>query len=429
MKVSILGSCLLRDIFNSKFVPNYSEHFQVDSYFARTTIPSLMSKAYDYDIKDFEKRFDALRFEYFYTECSKCMLSIFENNDSDYLLVDFYADAYYGTCEYEGAYYSNWVFKKFLKAGIADPKKGFKVYNYENNTDEYYDIWCEAFDRFYEYANIYFPRTKIVINGIKGSNQITQDGKLIGVQQPNKSIDILNELWSKFDNYCVEKYNIPIITYEKTYTLDPNYIFGLNKEFVHFHLEYYRDAYNKLLNICKPVKSVNETTHSNLVRNSDFSMGLKFWSWANSKWNVKVVDRINVLKPSGESKKTWRTVWGDPIEINGDGKTKYTLSFSVKINQMQIDDKIPLFGIRAFKKAVHREYAECLFSEMVFLSQNEVEYGKILRVVHVFKPKGKFIRIAPHIKNELKDIEFSFIQLEKGDGMSEYKKCRDDENI
>lgn len=429
MKVSILGSCLLRDIFNSKFVPKYAENFQVDSYFARTTIPSLMSKAYDYDIKDFEKRYDALRFEYFYTECSKCMLSIFENNDSDYLLIDFYADVYYGTCEYEGAYYSNWVFKKFLKAGIANPKKGFKVYNYEHNTEEYYDIWCKAFDRFYEYANKYFPRTKIIINGIKGSNQITQDGKLIGVQQPNKSIDKLNELWSKFDNYCVEKYNIPIITYEKIYTLDPNYIFGLNKEFVHFHLEYYLDAYNKLLNICKPLESLMVPLHSNLVRNSDFSKGLKFWSLANSKWNTEKRENKNVLIPIGMSKKVWKCIWSDPIEINGDGKTKYTLSFSVKINQIQKEDKIPLFGIRAFKKAVQREYGDSLFSDMVYISQNKLEYNKTMRIVHVFKPKGKFIRIAPHIKNELHNIEFSYIQLEKGDTVSEYKKCRDDDNI
>ena len=150
MKISILGSCLLRDIFNSKFIPEYAEKFKVDSYFARTTIPSIMSKAYSYDIKDFEKRFDALRFEYFYTECSKCMLSIIENNNSDYLLIDFYADVYYGTCKYEGAYYSYWSFKKFLKLGIADPKKNCKVYNYEHNTEEYFSIWCDAFDKFIE---------------------------------------------------------------------------------------------------------------------------------------------------------------------------------------------------------------------------------------------------------------------------------------
>ena len=89
MKVSILGSCLPRDIFNSKFVANYAEHFTVDSYFARTTIPSLMGKAYNYSIKALEKNFNALKFEYLYTECSKCMLTILENNNSDYLLMDF----------------------------------------------------------------------------------------------------------------------------------------------------------------------------------------------------------------------------------------------------------------------------------------------------------------------------------------------------
>ena len=426
MKISILGSCLLRDIFNSKFVPEYAEHFKVDSYFARTTIPSVMSKPGDYDLKDFEKRFDPLRFEYFYTECSKCMLSIFGNNDSDYLLIDFYADVYYGTCEYEGAYYSNWSFKKFLKLGIANPKKKYKVYNFEHNTEEYFEIWSKAFDKFVDYARKHFPRTKLIINGIKGSNQITERGKVIGTQQPKRSIDKLNELWSRFDSYCKEKHNIPVITYEKEYTLDPNYIFGLNKEFVHFHLEYYRDAYNKLLSLCTSTDKKMKLSHRNLIRNSDFVEGLKFWSIANCKWIVENYEANNVIKPIGESKKRWKCIWSDPIEINGDGKTEYTLSFYVKIEQILLEEQISLFGIRTFKKAVHKEYQESVFSEIVNVSRNEIEKNIAVRVVHHFKPNGKFIRIAPHIKNEINNIEFFNIQLEKGEQATEYKKCIDD---
>ena len=429
MKVSILGSCLLRDIFNSKFVANYAEHFTVDSYFARTTIPSLMGKAYNYSIKALEKKFNALKFEYLYTECSKCMLTILENNNSDYLLMDFYADAYYGTCEYDGEYYSNWSFKKLLKLDIADGKKPHKVYNFEHNTDEYFEIWKKAFDKFMEYVREHMPETKIIINGIKGSNQITKDGKLIGIQQPKRSIEKLNNLWSRFDNYCKEKYGLTVIEYEKKYTLDTDYLFGLNSEFVHFHPEYYNDAFKKLVELCvKPAGKIN--FHRNLIRNSSFDRGFRCWSLYNGRWGVENSGSKNVIRPLEASEHIWKSIWTDPIEINGDGETEYTLSFNVRIkNARKVKSPLIVFGVRTFKKAVFKTYKESISTELISIEPEKIEIDKDIRISYTFKPNGKFIRVAPHVRGEVCDIEFSQIQLEKGDEMTQYKKCLDDDNM
>ena len=53
--ISIIGSCVSRDLFNSKFIPDWKEFFQVKAYYARTTIPSIVSKPMDYDLEVLEK--------------------------------------------------------------------------------------------------------------------------------------------------------------------------------------------------------------------------------------------------------------------------------------------------------------------------------------------------------------------------------------
>ena len=428
MHVSIIGSCLLRDIFNSKFVPNYAEKFIVDSYFARTTIPSMMSKAYDYDINVLEKCFNPLKFEYHYTECAKCMLSILENNCSDYLLLDFYADSYYGTFEYEQNFYGGWSFKRLMKLDVIDSKLPHKLYNFEHNVEEYFEIWCESFDQFMEYAREHLSATKIIINGIKGSNQITENGNVIGIQQPKVDIQKLNDLWTRMDQYGAEKYNIPIIHYEKKYTLNPNYIYGLNHEFVHFHPEYYTDAFSKLAEICTEENN-KLLSHNNLVRNSGFEEGLRFWSFSNSAWSVKKhVDKA-VLVPAENSNCVWKSIWSDPIEINGNGETSYTLSFTINVKEKVLVEPLVVFGVRTFKKAVYKKYQDSIFSDLVSIPVDEMQYNTNMRITYTFKPMGKFIRIAPHVKQDVCAIEFSEVQLEKGEYATPYKPAFDDKNV
>lgn len=426
--ISIIGSCVLRDIFNSKFVHNYAEYFKVDSYFARTTIPSIMSKPYDYDMNILEKTFNPIKFEYHYTECSKCMLSILENNSSDYLLLDFYADSYYGTYEYAGNYYSGWSFKRLMKLGVIDSDIPHRLLNFKHNSKEYFKIWCKSFDKFMEYVREYFPSTKIVINGIKGSNQITENGNVIGIQQSNIDIDKLNDFWKRLDAYCVQKYNIPIIQYKKVYTLNPKYIYGLGNEFVHFYPEYYEHAFEQLVKTCNK-KQEKVLSNNNFVRNSNFEQGLKFWSYRNSKWKVNKKTSSYVLISEEKGKHKWKSIWCDPIEINGDGKTKYTLSFRINIKEKVKDKSLAVFGIRVFKKAVYKKYSEAIQSILVKIPVTEIQYGTDMRITYVFIPEGKFIRIAPHIKQDMYNIEFSEIQLERGESVTEYKQSSDDKKV
>lgn len=417
--ISIVGSCVLRDIFNSKFVSQWNKKFVFDSYFARTSIPSLMGKPIPCDINILEREFKPLYFEYNFTECSKNMLVTLENNQSDYILLDFYSDAYYGTYEYDDSYIKGALFALKTSKSI-DTTKFKKFYNFDNSPEEYYSIWCKAFDMFMDYAGEHFPKSRIIINGILGSNKITEtvEGEVVDIQQPELDMDKLNTFWESLNLYCERKYNIPVIRYDKKYTLNPNYIFGLNKELVHFHNNYYSDAFDKILSICQsnePEEQLNPDI--NLIRNSNFENGTVAWSFANSKWIVK----DNKLMPSETATGVWKWIWCDPIEICSGGETIYTISFDITYNDKEIKDNLPVFGIRAFKNAVEKSVDDCVYSEIVKIPANKMEYGKTFRYSHSFYPNGKFIRVAPHIKSDINNISFSNIQLQKGKTATAYK--------
>lgn len=411
--ISIVGSCVLRDVFNSKFVPGWSDEFVVDSYFARTTIPSITSGPLTYDLELLEQKFSALKFEYHYTECAKCMLQILENNASDYLLLDFYADAYYGTYLYQNNYYGGWSFGRLLGKHIIKTDDQYKLYNFFNDPTDYFEIWCEAFDKFMRYHDAYFPHTKLIINGIKGSNQITKNGEIISIQQPDVDIEQLNSLWHKFDDYVAEKYRIPVVKYEQKYTLDPDYIYGLNNEFVHFHKEYYTDCFSKLKGLCTEKTEPLTGTMKNLVRNYNFLEGLKFWSFSNCDWKIISENARCWIVPRNKRGAAWRSIWSDPIEINGDGEKEYEVSVSIKLQGECSEENVPILGYRTFKKAVSKKNSESIESELFYVDMNGKNTDTEYQCAFSFKPKGKFIRIAPHHKNGMNTVLFTNIQLKR----------------
>ena len=420
--ISIIGCCVLRDIFNSKFVQGYSDNFKVDTYINGSAMPSIMSKPITFDIGKLEK-FNDYYFEYHYFELTKSQLATLEIVQSDVIIMDFYYDAHYGMYEY-GDTYIRGRLKNIKKSGAIDNNLFGKYYNFENNPKEYYKIWCKSFDRFMEYAKEHFPNTKILINGIKGSNQITdENGFFIDIQNPDLDIDKLNAFWSKLDEYCEKKYNIPVIRYDKDYTIDKNYRFGLGVAAVHFHRDYYQDAHDKILEYCHSIKKAEPyTTGINIVRNSDFENEMVGWSLRNCDWKRETEEDTGkkYVTPVGDVKGNWKWMWSDPMEIDADGTKTFIISFDVKVEN-EISEPLTLMAIRCFKHAKERLGSESLGVWKVVAPVNKVLIGKWMRYSYKFTPNGKFIRIAPHVLNDGNEVRFARIQLECGEQLTDYK--------
>lgn len=420
ISVSIVGSCLWRDIFNSRFVENYSDYFCVDSYFARTSVVSIMEKAIPYDISKFEKQFEPLHFEYHYTECAKQMLTILENNQSDLLLLDFYGELFYGMYAYDDTYIRGWATKGALAySGLIEQKKITKFFDCQNFASDYLEIWKNYMDMFVSYAREHFPNTTIVINGIKATDIITKDRKIIGRQQtPVGKLGALNHLWKKMDDYCRNVHGLHVIEYDKAYTLNPDYIYNLGNELVHFHGDYYQDAFTKLIEFCNEnsisLKSVNKKATVNMLRNGEFAEGTKFWTYKNAEWQIDKINEKNWISLKGASKKMWSWIWCDPIEVVGNGKDVYTLTSTIMLKEEISEKSVAILAFRTFKNAILKDYKDCSSSGMIEISLVGKEIGKEYEINYDFVPDAKFVRIAVHQDYKLENKVFiTSIQLKR----------------
>ena len=235
------------------------------------------------------------------------------------------------------------------------------------------------------------------------------------------------------NQYCESTYNIPVIRFENTYTLNPGYIYGLNRELVHFHNNRYHGAFKKLQEKCHIYNNLSEggeidniNSSKNLIKNSNFADNLNFWSYSNCCWTVKNDKENNRLVPTSKANSRYKWIWCDPIEINDDGNTAYTLSFSIICRHIPSTETFSAFGIRTFKKAVEKVRNQCIYAEIVQIPSEKIECQKEFRYSYTFYPTGKFIRVAPHVKNDVCDIEFTKIQLEKGKQPTDYKTASED---
>lgn len=430
MNISIIGSCHSRDMFNSKFIPEYKEHFTLLSYYSMTSMLSLMSDPVGYKhTRLMNSSFKSCLIEHWYQEFEKTLLKTLESKQPDVLLMDFYGDARYGAVAYGGDYVINRT-DKVVEAGIISKKNLGIVYSYEENTENFIMMWRNSFDRFMGFMKEKLPHTRIIINTMKGTNVVTDADGNVYLSPKIKDLDVdrINRLWSEFDYYAIHKYHLEAIRFEKTYTLDPNYPFGgLAWATVHFQKEYYRDCFNQLVELTSNVKSIPETESAiNLVTDSAYKRELRNWTNIVGKFDLIDYGSFRAVQPvdSSESLGNYRPqMWSKPIEIKGDGKTSYTLSFYIKISNLaKIQDDMMVFAIRTFKYLQQTKAADVIETHKLKLEGHEIRENEEYRYVYTFTPKGQYMRVAPFMFQCIPGVEYSRIKLERAETVSEYTK-------
>ena len=330
MNISIIGSCQSRDIFNSKFIKNYKEHFNVYSYFWMTSMVSIMSEPITYAFHRLMRaKYKDCLMEHWYQEFEKNVLKILESKQPDVLLMDFYGDARYGAIAYGSEYVINRV-DKLRNQEIIDFSNFGIVYSYEKNTEDFILMWKNALDRFMAFMKEKLPDTEIIINTVKGT-KIVRDNNGNEYLSPNIAdldVDKINELWKKFDDYAIKKYKLKALTYDKEYRLDPEYPFsGLGWALVHYHKDYYKDCFDKLLELVADIEEVEKKdVNTNLVRDTKFQNKLR--NWANMAGKYEMVDYSSYkairTKDCREELGEYRPqVWSRPIEVVEDGTKEY----------------------------------------------------------------------------------------------------------
>lgn len=216
--ISVYGSCVSRDVFNSRFVPDYKDHFQLVCDQQHVSLISLMSPSIDIDTDHLKGDVSPFYKEVFKQDMNKSFLNKLVETKPDWLLLDFYTDAYYGaSLLHDGTYITNklWQYKKLNAFEQLQPVKAL---SFEENTVEFIDKWKKALDSFIHTLNEWSSKTKIIVNKAKFIDKLIVEGKettLSSVRKDTFNIDHINYVWGMMDDYAITAHRTHALQFEE----------------------------------------------------------------------------------------------------------------------------------------------------------------------------------------------------------------------
>lgn len=251
IKIGIIGACITRDAFVTKFVPNYKEYYNVVNTTFQTSFISLMSgrielsKEYakDYCTKEYNK--DRLK-----EELEKKSLDYIIKAEPDYIIFDLYSDVRFGVVRYKENYITNSNIK-IRQTEFYKQKKYDEIITFFKDSKRYSGLLIKYFENFLNIIYKELPNTRVILVKARYAHSYVDEDNIVRYMDFDKYnyIDDENMALNKLNDMLINKFNLDFIDMtEKEYFADPNYPYGFAPW--HFEKLYYNDLLNKLNAIC-----------------------------------------------------------------------------------------------------------------------------------------------------------------------------------
>lgn len=248
LSVAILGSCISRDSFNTRFNPSYKDTWSCVLIQNQSSIISIMSDPVELtdrdlgDISAYNKR-EVL------SDTSKSFLQQVVELAPDYLIIDFFGDVHFGCVRLpDGRYLTDnrWKLRTtdyYRDLSHDGPLPRLRMID---GVDAYLEVWEPAFDRLIAFVREHLPRTRLVLHRGKNTDRLALPGRvktkrLTGNRRLHPiDAEQLNTWWAIFDDYAATKAGIEQIdlTAHEYATFDGH---PWGPFYVHYTLDYYAD--------------------------------------------------------------------------------------------------------------------------------------------------------------------------------------------
>ena len=306
-KIGIWGSCATRDIFRSEF-NDYNEYFEIVYELERISLISLMGygNGFEYNEEDIQIQplndKNKYRSELLRRDLSKDYLKILGEN-IDYLIIDEFFEAYFGIIKMYNTYitYNYWDYPdtKFYESINKD-----NILTLNNNFLEYYALWKNNCDKFFDFFHKSFPNVKIVLNKVKLASKILKDdGSYYIDEEFQKREQIFNPLINLLENYLEKNHNVIVVDCTQDVVVNENHMCGMGE--VNYHDDFYINAFEKILEIINVDKCVVETVNNDFyLINDDFEFNSNFEESVDSysDLNDVMVNKFKDLSPESKLK-------------------------------------------------------------------------------------------------------------------------------
>lgn len=270
VKIAILGSCVSRDNFNTKFNANYKDFYECVLLQVHSSVISIMSNPVDFA----EEKLDNLnnyQLGIVKSELDKSFLREVKELQPDYLMLDFFGDIHFGVFQMENGEYLTYNRWNLLNTSFYKELKNTKILQIHKNPDEYFEVWKKYIDALFVFLKKELPNTKIIVNKARNAEfyidktnakkPLNKTGKMAVIDVP-----YFNQLWDKLDKYVIEKYNTEYIDLtDKEYLSYESHPWGLF--YLHYTMDFYSDFLGKLHGIV--MKNLQEKLHKEKELNQE----------------------------------------------------------------------------------------------------------------------------------------------------------------
>jgi hypothetical protein len=249
VQVAILGSCISRDVFNTRFNPGYKEIWNCALMQNQSSLISIMSPAFpipEEQLGDEMTDYAKLQVR---NDTSRVFLEKLVELRPDYLIVDFFGDIHFGVLEVaEGQYVTNnrWMLHKTRWYADRKASGDLRPLRIEDDTEAYLALWKDALEKLAGFLREHLPETRVIVHrGRNAERWLAEGGGRPKAMRNRKKlfkidIDRANELWRKLDDVATA-----IDGWESIDLTDREYLSFVGHPwgvfYVHYTLDYYEE--------------------------------------------------------------------------------------------------------------------------------------------------------------------------------------------
>ncbi|MFU1545163.1 DUF6270 domain-containing protein [Aeromonas veronii] len=243
IELSIIGSCVSRDNFNSKFNPNYKNHFKFKHLQHQSSLVSLMSPKVEISSDDISDVDDWSR-QQIVRDFQKSILAEIESDSPSVILFDLFTDSRFPCIEVDNSYVTlnEW---KLVNTNLYKKISNNKIIGFTENESEFLKHFTDSVKALKAKLNEVSPLSKIVLNSTRGALKYISQGEVIDFKV--NYVKEINRRWELLEKIFIDIMDPVVINaFKQDVTLgDALHPWGLG--YVHYTREFYNDFLKHLI--------------------------------------------------------------------------------------------------------------------------------------------------------------------------------------